>query len=93
MLSRQHRAVAPALYRALQKARGLIEAGERDAAKVCGPALAYLQAQPGVRVEYLQIVDPEEMQPVESIAGPVLIAAAIWFGSTRLIDSLLVNPK
>ncbi len=92
LLSRQHRAVAPALYRALLKARSLIEAGERDANKVCGRALAYLQAQPGVRVEYLQIVDPDEMQPVNTIAGPVRVAAAMWLGSTRLIDSLLVEP-
>ena len=42
----------------------------------------------GLRVEYVEIVDPEEMQPVEEIRKPVRIAAAAWLGATRLIDNL-----
>jgi pantothenate synthetase len=36
-------------------------------------------------------VDTRSIQPVERIAGPVLIAAAIWIGGTRLIDNVLSN--
>jgi len=45
-----------------------------------------------IRVEYIEIVDPDEMRPVDRIDGPVRIAAAIWLGSIRLIDNLLCAP-
>ena len=46
----------------------------------------------GLRLEYLEIVDPEDMQPVESITGAVRVAGALWVGGTRLIDNLLCLP-
>jgi pantothenate synthetase len=55
-------------------------------------ASAVLAQQPAVRLEYLEVVDPEEMQPVGHIAGPVRVAAAVWLGSTRLIDNMLCEP-
>ena len=53
--------------------------------------MAVLRSQPAIGVEYLEIVDPERMQPVERIVGPVCVAGAVWIGSTRLIDNLLVE--
>jgi pantothenate synthetase len=44
---------------------------------------------PKVRVEYLEIVYPEEMQPVDPVSRPVRI---IWIGKTRLIDNVLCVP-
>jgi pantoate--beta-alanine ligase len=52
-------------------------------------ALGILQHHPEIRVEYLEIVDPEQMQPVEQITGPVRVMAAVWIGKTRLIDNVL----
>jgi pantoate--beta-alanine ligase len=43
-------------------------------------------------LEYFEVVDPVEMQPVDAIAGPVRVAGALWVGSTRLIDNLLSTP-
>jgi pantothenate synthetase len=43
----------------------------------------------GIRVEYFEVVDPEILQPLNVIERNVLIAAAIWLGSTRLIDNVL----
>jgi pantothenate synthetase len=43
-------------------------------------------------VEYLEIVDPEEIVPVPSIRGEVRIAAALWLGSVRLIDNVAAAP-
>jgi pantothenate synthetase len=40
-------------------------------------------------VEYLEIVGPDDMQPVEEIVGPVRVVGAIWIGKTRLIDNVL----
>jgi pantoate--beta-alanine ligase len=87
-LNAGERVVALALYRALQIARNRIAGGAVDAEEIKQPAVAELNAEPGLRVEYFEIVDPDEMQPVSRIAGPVLAAGAIWVGSTRLIDNV-----
>jgi pantoate--beta-alanine ligase len=50
--------------------------------------LDVLAQEPRLRVEYLEIADEEEMQPVERISGPVRIAAAVRVGGTRLIDNV-----
>jgi pantoate--beta-alanine ligase len=80
----EQRRIAPVLFRALQEAERLIRSGEKDVAKIRESALRLLT---DVRVEYLEIVDPEDMQPVGIVTGPVRIAAAIWLGTTRLIDN------
>jgi pantoate--beta-alanine ligase len=91
-LSPEERRLAPILFQALLVAQGLIATGSTDPAEVKGAASAVLARQPAVRVEYLEVVDPEEMQPVVRIAGPVRVTAAIWLGSTRLIDNMLCEP-
>ncbi len=91
-LDPEQRAAAPLLYRALQEAASRIRQGEQDSSKARDAAAAVLANSPVIRVEYLEIVDPDELQPVSTIRGPVRIAAAIWMGSTRLIDNLSVNP-
>jgi pantoate--beta-alanine ligase len=90
-LTPSQRAMAIALYRALSTAAEQIISGVREAAAAKRPALALLQSCPEVRFEYLEIVDPEEMQPVEEITGTVRIAGAIWLDGTRLIDNVLVH--
>jgi pantoate--beta-alanine ligase len=86
------RRAAPVLFRGLEAARRTVENGLRDAASVKRAAEAIFAQEPEVRIEYLEIVDPEEMQPVERIRGPVRIAVAAWLGETRLIDNLLIVP-
>jgi pantoate--beta-alanine ligase len=44
-----------------------------------------------IRVEYFEVVDPDELQPVSVIHGSVRIASAIWIGKTRLIDNVFVS--
>ena len=90
-LDAQERTAAPALHRALQEAATRIRAGEREPSKVRAAAMQILNASPLIRVEYFEIVDPEELQPVSVLNGPVRIAAAIWIGKTRLIDNERVD--
>ena len=87
-LSPEERAAAPVLYRALTLARERIASGETDAAVIKAAALNVLAAEPLIRVQYFEIVDPSEVQPVTTIAGEVRIAAAIFVGKTRLIDNI-----
>ncbi len=83
---------ALARYRALESAARMIAAGQRDAATVKREAAATVPADPALRLDYLEIVDPDDMQPVSEIDGPVLVAGALWVGDVRLIDNVRAQP-
>lgn len=91
-LSAEERAIAPRLYQALRVAEQRIAAGETGAEAVKRAAREVLAAEPRMRVEYLEIAGDAEMQPVECVAGPVRVAAAVWVGRTRLIDNIRCDP-
>jgi pantoate--beta-alanine ligase len=90
-LSAAQRTVAVCLYRALLEAKRVIEAGEVRSERITQASAALIPASDDVRLEYLELVDPATLQPVEDISGDVRIAGAIWVGHTRLIDNLLVR--
>ena len=87
------RAIATALYQALKTARSAIEAGTRNPAQVRAAALAHIPQDERLRLDYLDVVDPESMQPVETIVQPVIVAGALWVGTTRLIDNVRAVPS
>jgi pantoate--beta-alanine ligase len=93
LLSPEERRIAPRLYQALRAAESRIAAGERCAEAAKQAALDVLAGEPRVRVEYLEVAGEDEMQPVERIAGPVRVAAAVWLGRTRLIDNVRCVPE
>ena len=85
---------AIALFRALQKADREIAAGDTDPEHVKRVAAAEIPPDdPSLRLEYLEIVGSDDMQPVMRITGPVRVAGALWVGSTRLIDNVLSSPN
>jgi pantoate--beta-alanine ligase len=83
---------ALALHEALEEARRHVEAGESAASSVKARAFAVFSRYPSVQPEYLEIVDPAGMQPVERISAPVRIAGAMRVGAVRLIDNVLATP-
>ncbi|MBI4560251.1 MAG: pantoate--beta-alanine ligase [Candidatus Hydrogenedentes bacterium] len=87
-LNANDRTSAVALSESLGKAKALMDAGERAAANVVGCVHRALSGVPGLRVDYVEVVDAEEMTPVERIGGTVLLAAAVFIGKTRLIDNI-----
>ena len=91
-LTETERQSAPVLYRALSEAERQIASGVTDAAIVTMAARAVVPNNPELRLEYLEAVDPDNMQPVQQILGPVRVAGALWVGGTRLIDNLLCTP-
>ncbi|HEX8985958.1 MAG TPA: pantoate--beta-alanine ligase [Bryobacteraceae bacterium] len=93
LLSAAERAAAPALHQSLSVAAAAIAAGETDPSRVREKALAVLAQRPEFHTEYFEIVDSGEVQPVAEIRGPVLVAAAAWLGSTRLIDNVTATPR
>jgi pantoate--beta-alanine ligase len=93
-LAPAERQSAIALFQALQAADRQITAGERDPEHVKRRAAQDIpRDDPALRLEYLEIVDPDDLQPVTRIAGPVRVAGALWVGSTRLIDNVLSTPS
>ena len=90
-LSTEERSKAIALYRALREAERAIAGGERDARAVERLAAAVIPPDGSLRLEYLELVDPVELQRVDRIDGTVLVAGALWVGKTRLIDNLVVS--
>lgn len=91
-LTPHERMSATILYRALREAEQQIARGETVAEAVKRHAAAAFRENDEVRLEYLEIVDPRAMQPVERIAGPVVVAGAMWVGPVRLIDNIRCAP-
>ena len=87
-LSTEERSIAPRIYAALRNAAECITAGETSAADVRRAAMETLAGEPRMRIEYLEIAEEQEMQPVEHITGAVRVLAAVWVGRTRLIDNV-----
>jgi pantoate--beta-alanine ligase len=83
---------ALALSRGLKAVRGAVESGEREAAALEAAGRAAMAAD-GVEPEYLSVVDPETLEPLEVAAGRVLVAVAARVGPARLIDNLLLDTE
>lgn len=92
LLSPAERAVAPVLVRTLRAVRDAVESGHADAGKLRVDARRTLEAEPLLRLDYFDIVDPDSLRPAVRIDRPVRIAVAAFFGSTRLIDNLPACP-
>lgn len=87
-LSAAQRAQAPVLYKALRAARDLVEEGERDPARLDSAARAILVEAPLGQVDYIEIVGADNLAPMVTLAGIILIALAVRFGDVRLIDNI-----
>jgi pantoate--beta-alanine ligase len=91
-LTPEERPLAVSLFQSLGEAARQIGLGQRDAGRVKSAARSKIPESERLRLEYLEIVDPNELQPVDLITEPVLVAGALWVGSTRLIDNVLCQP-
>ncbi|HKC24043.1 MAG TPA: pantoate--beta-alanine ligase [Thermoanaerobaculia bacterium] len=87
-LTPEERAKAPALSRALLAAQLVHELGEKDAEKILAVARRSLETETAMRVDALDLVDAETMSPVARVDRPVMLAAAVLLGKTRLIDNV-----
>jgi pantoate--beta-alanine ligase len=89
-LSPDDRAVAPRIYRALRAIRERARAGEIDIARLESALEAELESIPGARVDYARIVDAESLRPLGRLDRPAVAAAAVYLGTTRLIDNVVI---
>jgi pantoate--beta-alanine ligase len=92
-LSPAERAIAPVVARSLDAASAAYARGERDAAALVAEARAVLEAEHAIRIEYLEVVDPEAVEPVRSADDRSVIAIAAWLGPVRLIDNVTLAER
>lgn len=90
-LNPAERQAATILSKSLNLGREAIEKGERDARKVIDIITTSLQSEPLARIDYVEVVDFENIQRVERIAGETLVAIAVYIGKTRLIDNFVIT--
>jgi len=90
-LSAEQRKQALVLSRSLQAARELIESGEKNAAEVKKLLEKTIKSSPEANIVYTEIYDANNLADIEEIKSRVLIALAVKFGTTRLIDNLIVE--
>lgn len=92
-LNADERRAATALYRSLESVRQEIVAGERSAGRLLSTLHHVIDAEPGVVLDYAEIVDAETLEPVVSLRRSCLILLAARLGKTRLIDNALVEEE
>lgn len=90
-LSDDERVQALALYNSLKLAENLVKSGERDAGVVKSAMKEFLSRYDKVKIDYVEIVDEETLEPVKHIEGKVIVAIACWVGKARLIDNVIVQ--
>lgn len=90
-LSAEERKAALCLSRGLNKGKAAVGAGETDAEKVKAIITAEIEAEPLSRIDYVEIVDWNNLEPVSSTEGSILAAVAVYIGKTRLIDNFIIE--
>ncbi|MDR2851233.1 MAG: pantoate--beta-alanine ligase [Desulfovibrio sp.] len=88
------RAQAPEIYRALQYAGDMVAEGESNAATLRAAVLRrWSERLPLGRLDYLAVVNPETLLPIERIDAPARMACAVRMGMARLIDNILLRNE
>ena len=84
---------AKVLYEALEWARSAVDNGERSADTLVRGVRRMIEAMPSARADYVAAVDFDTLDEIEVLRGTVLIAVAVFFGTTRLIDNVIIRVE
>lgn len=90
-LDKEQRQQAVVLSQSLKVAQRLITEGETNVNKLKTYIKDYIETSSQARIDYIDIYDAYDLSDLEEIRGEVIIALAVWFGTTRLIDNLIVE--
>jgi len=90
-LTPEERKAATVLYRALKHAQKRIDEGERKSKTLSKEIREIIESEPLARIDYISITDAVELKELKTLKGKCLIALAVYFGSTRLIDNIIVD--
>lgn len=89
-LDLQQRKQALVLQRSLMHVEQMAGAGEYNATRLIAAAKEVFAGEPAVRLDYFEIVDPDNLDPVNHVSKGALVAVAAFVGTTRLIDNILL---
>ncbi len=92
-LSEAERKDAAIIYQSLKSAESLIKGGERDAKKVIKAIEEMIRQSLSAKIDYAAVVDIKELKNIKTISGEIIVALAVFFGNTRLIDNIVINVK
>ncbi|MCI8780039.1 MAG: pantoate--beta-alanine ligase [Lachnospiraceae bacterium] len=88
-LNKEEREAALVLNQSLTEGKALMDAGETDAGKIRQAIVEKLESEPLAKIDYVEVVDWNTLEPVENAEGSVLVAIAAYIGKTRLIDNFI----
>ncbi len=89
-LTVEQRKQALVLSRSLKRVKTAAKAGEVDARTLAELGKQEIASEPGARLDYFAVVDPDTLDPVDKVSSGTLVAVAAWVGTTRLIDNLVL---
>jgi pantoate--beta-alanine ligase len=89
----EERKAATVLYRALRTASELVSAGVTSAAELRQAMVAVIASEPGAKIDYVAVVDPDTLEDIRDVVDGGLLGVAVIFGTTRLIDNLQLVPE
>jgi pantoate--beta-alanine ligase len=92
-LNLQERKDATVLFHALQRARTMVASGVREPRKIISNMKRIIRQKQSAKIDYVAVVDTENLKTLKRISGEVLIALAVWIGKTRLIDNIIIRVK
>ena len=71
----------------------MVDHGERNAAAIAGEVRRMIETKPSAKIDYVAVVDAESLADIDSLerGSPALVALAVRFGSTRLIDNTIIK--
>jgi len=90
-LSKKERKQATVLFRSLEAAKELVNTGITDSEQIKKKVIEILHSAPLAKTEYVEIVNFENMTSVEDVINGAIVAIAVHFGETRLIDNIIIH--
>jgi pantoate--beta-alanine ligase len=84
---------AAVIYNSLNMARQKVLDGEQSSKKICAAIKSWIQNGSSGRIQYVECVQADTLEPMKQLKGKILIALAVFFGKTRLIDNIIVHTK
>ena len=88
-LSKEERKAAVILHKGLLRGEELVKAGEKSAATVKQAITEIIESEPLAKIDYVEIVNFDNIETIETIDGSILAAVAVYIGKTRLIDNFI----
>lgn len=88
-LSPEERKAAVILHKGLLEGEALVRSGETNAARVKQAIREVIESEPLAKIDYVELVDFDNMEEIDTLKKPFLAAVAVYIGKTRLIDNFI----